>query len=288
MRRVIAFEQVSLDGYFVDANGDMSWAHKDPADAEWNAFVGSNASGGGALLFGRITYEMMASFWPTPAAMEMLPDVAEGMNQMPKIVFSRTLEKASWKNTTLMKGDLAAEVRKLKQESGPAITILGSGSIVSQLAQAGLIDEYKVVVNPLVLGKGRTMFEGVSWRPSLRLAGMAAEDIGKCAYGIFRRGKEMFGKTIGIAGGHLICAEMAEGLGKALGKPVRYNEITPEAYRGLGFPGADDLGNMFQVYRDFEKEVCGLRNLDVSRSLNPELQTFEQWLAKNKERLSLD
>jgi uncharacterized protein YbjT (DUF2867 family) len=121
-----------------------------------------------------------------------------------------------------------------------------------------------------------------------KLAGIAAEDIGKCAYGIFKRGKEMIGKTVGIAGGHLTCAEMAAALTKALGQPVRYNEITPEVYRGFGFPGADDVGNMFQVYRDFEKEICGLRDLGVSRSLNPELQTFEQWLAKNKGKMSLD
>ena len=121
-----------------------------------------------------------------------------------------------------------------------------------------------------------------------RLAGIAAEDIGRCAYGIFRRGKEMIGRTVGIAGGHLTCAEMAAALTKALGKSVHYHEITPAAYRGLGFPGAEDLGNMFQVYRDFEKEICGVRDINVSRSLNPELQTFEQWLAKNKGKLSLD
>jgi dihydrofolate reductase len=167
MRRLIAFEQVSLDGFFVDAKGDMSWAHKQ--DPEWNAFAASNASGDGALLFGRVTYEMMASFWPTPAAMETMPAVAEGMNNMPKVVFSRTLEKASWKNTKLVKGDMVAEVRKMKKESGPGMAILGSGTIVSQLAQAGLIDELQVVVNPIVLGKGRTLFEGVKERIALKL-----------------------------------------------------------------------------------------------------------------------
>jgi dihydrofolate reductase len=167
MRRLIAFEQVSLDGFFTDANGDMSWAHKQ--DPEWNAFAASNASGGGALLFGRVTYEMMASFWPTPAAMERAPDVAEGMNNMPKVVFSRTLQKASWKNTTLVKGDIAAEVRKMKKEPGPGMAILGSGAIVSQLAQAGLIDEFQIVVNPIVLGKGKTLFEGVKEKIALRL-----------------------------------------------------------------------------------------------------------------------
>jgi len=123
---------------------------------------------------------------------------------------------------------------------------------------------------------------------SARLAGIAAEDIGKCAYGIFKKGRDLIGKTVGIAGEFLTCAQIAAALATALGQPVRYNEITPEAYRGFGFPGADDLGNMFQVYRDFETEVSGPRNLDVSRSLNPELQTFEQWLGKNKDRIPLD
>lgn len=152
MRRLIAFEQVSLDGYFVDANGDMSWAHKQ--DPEWNEFVSGNASGDGALVFGRVTYEMMAAFWPTPAATQRLPAVAEGMNNLPKIVFSRTLDKVSWKNTTLVKGDLAVEVRRLKSEPGSGMAILGSGSLVSQLTQAGLIDELQIVVNPIVLGRG--------------------------------------------------------------------------------------------------------------------------------------
>ncbi|HYA86702.1 MAG TPA: NmrA/HSCARG family protein [Nitrospirota bacterium] len=123
---------------------------------------------------------------------------------------------------------------------------------------------------------------------SARLAGIAAEDIGKCAYGIFKKGQDLVGKTVGVAGEHLTCAQMAAALAKELGQPVRYNEITPEVYRGFGFPGADDLGNMFQVYRDFEKEVCGARKLDVSRSLNPELQTFEQWLASNKGKIPLE
>ena len=166
MRRVVAFEHVTLDGYFTDRNGDMSWAHND--DPEWNAFAAENAKGGGALLFGRVTYELMASFWPTPQAIKSFPTVAEGMNSMPKVVFSRTLEQASWKNTTLVKGDIAAAVRKIKNGSGPDMVILGSGSIVSQLAQAGLIDEFQIVVNPIVLGKGRTLFDGVKEKLPLK------------------------------------------------------------------------------------------------------------------------
>jgi dihydrofolate reductase len=169
MRKLIVFNHVTLDGYFVDKNGDMSWAKADHQDAEWNAFVAENASGGGVLVFGRITYELMAGFWPTPFAIENMPDVAKGMNSMPKVVFSRTLEQASWNNTTLVKDDLAAEIRKMKQKPGEGMAILGSGSIVSQLAQEGLIDEYQFVVNPVVLGQGRTMFEGVKEKLSLKL-----------------------------------------------------------------------------------------------------------------------
>jgi dihydrofolate reductase len=168
MRRLISFTQVTLDGYFTGRNGDLSWAHEGPQDAEWNAFVAENASGGGQLLFGRITYELMVSYWPTPAARENDPVVAEGMNSLPKVVFSRTLDKASWSNTRLVKGDLATEVRRLKHEPGEGMVILGSGSIVSQLAQAGLIDEYQIVVKPVALGEGRTMFEGIQQKLNLK------------------------------------------------------------------------------------------------------------------------
>src|SRR5262245_40662313 len=169
MRKLIVFNHISLDGYFVDGNGDMSWAKADHQDAEWDAFVAGNASGGGVLVFGRITYEMMASFWPTPFAIENMPAVAEAMNRMPKVVFSRTMDKASWNNTTLVKGDLAAEIRKMKQSVGEDMVILGSGNVVSQLAEEGLIDEYHLVVNPIILGKGRTMFDGVKEKLRLKL-----------------------------------------------------------------------------------------------------------------------
>ena len=169
MRKLVVFNHVSLDGYFVDANGSMSWAKSDQMDAEWNAFVAENAKGDSPLLFGRITYELMASFWPTPMADQHDPVVAERMNKLPKVVFSRTLDQASWNNTKLVKGDLVAEIRKMKREPGEGFVILGSGSIVSQLAQAGLIDAYQVVVNPIVLGSGRTMFEGIKDRLNLKL-----------------------------------------------------------------------------------------------------------------------
>jgi dihydrofolate reductase len=165
MRRLTVFNNVSLDGYFTDADGDMSWAHNN--DPEWNAFAAENAGGGGALLLGRVTYELMASFWPTAQAMKTMPEVAKGMNSMPKIVASRTLREPAWSNTMVVRSDLPAAVRKIKREDGPDIAILGSGSIVSQLAQEGLIDEYQIVVQPIVLGSGRTLFEGV--KEKLRL-----------------------------------------------------------------------------------------------------------------------
>ena len=166
MRKLIVFNQVSIDGYFTDADGDMSWAHKQ--DAEWNAFVAENAKSGGELLFGRITYELMKSYWPTPAAAKAAPVVAEQMNNLPKIVFSRTLDKAPWNNTKLVGGDLAAEIRKMKNEPGEQMVIMGSGTIVSQLTAEGLIDEYQIVVNPIVLAKGRTMFQGIKRKLNLK------------------------------------------------------------------------------------------------------------------------
>ncbi len=121
-----------------------------------------------------------------------------------------------------------------------------------------------------------------------KLPGIAAEDIGKCALGIFRRGDEFIGKRVGIAGEHLTGAQMAASFGHALGQEVRYNVVTPEQYRSFGFPGADDLGNMFQFKRDFNEYFCGARDIAFSRSLNPELQTFDRWLARNKSRIPLD
>ena len=121
-----------------------------------------------------------------------------------------------------------------------------------------------------------------------KLPGVAAEDIGKCAYGIFKRGREYLGKTVGVAGEHLTGTEMAAAFTQVLGQEVHYQDISPEVYRSLGFPGADDLGNMFQFKRDFEEVFCGARPPSVARSLNPSLQTFATWLAHNKDRIPLE
>lgn len=169
MGKIMVFNSISLDGYFTDANSEMSFAHNPIPDAEWEAFVSGNASGGGTLIFGRITYELMVKFWPTPAAAESMPEVAEAMNNYQKVVFSRTMDKASWKNTRLVKTDLIGEIQKMKKEPGRDMAILGSGSIVSQLTQHGLVEEYQMVVIPVMLGKGRTMFEGIKEKVPLKL-----------------------------------------------------------------------------------------------------------------------
>jgi len=169
MPRLGVFNNVTLDGYFAGTNGDIRWAHGGNEDAEFNEFVAGNAKAGGVLLFGRITYELMARYWPTPEAARNDPVVADRMNGLPKVVFSRTLTGVSWSNTKLVKGDMGAEVRRLKEAPGEDMVILGSGSIVSQLTQLGLIDEYQVVVNPVVIGQGRTMFDGIKEKLPLKL-----------------------------------------------------------------------------------------------------------------------
>ncbi|MCA2001512.1 MAG: dihydrofolate reductase family protein [Chloroflexi bacterium] len=169
MRKLIVFNHMSLDGYFTDSKSDMSFAHNPIPDAEWDAFVSRNAGSGGTLVFGRITYEMMASYWPTPMAAEQMPDIAERMNNLPKVVFSRTLNNVSWQNAKLVKGDMVNEVKRMKNADGADMAILGSGSVVSQLAQARLIDEYQFVMDPVVLGSGRTMFDGLKEKLTLRL-----------------------------------------------------------------------------------------------------------------------
>jgi uncharacterized protein YbjT (DUF2867 family) len=120
-----------------------------------------------------------------------------------------------------------------------------------------------------------------------KLPGIAAEDIGRAAYGIFKAGDKYIGKTVGVAGEHLTGAEMAQGLTTALGQEVVYNYVPPEVYRTFGFPGADDLGNMFQYNRDFSAEFCAARDLGVSRELNPRLQTFAEWAKANKDRIPI-
>lgn len=121
-----------------------------------------------------------------------------------------------------------------------------------------------------------------------KLAGIAAEDIGHCAYAIFKQGNRFVGKTVSVAGDHPTVAQMAATMSKVLGQKIVYNAVTPAAYRGFGFPGAEDLGNMFQFYQEFERDFCGARNLEAARALHPGMLTFEQWVMKNKDRIALD
>ena len=157
MRKLRVFESISADGYFTDANGDVSWAHSGREDAEFADWVSANASSGGDLLFGRKTYEMMESFWPTPMAAQQMPAVAKGMNAAVKHVASSTIQP-TWNNTRLLRGNLVEAVRALKASDGKGVTVLGSGSVVAQLGEANLIDEYQFVMIPVALGGGRTVF----------------------------------------------------------------------------------------------------------------------------------
>ncbi len=164
-RTLNVFNSVSLDGYICDANGDVSWAHQ--TDPEWTKFTEENVAGGGALLFGRTTYDMMVQYWPTAEAAKQMPMVAERMNTCPKYVASTTITKPVWNNTTVIAGDLEAEITKLLAEPGPTITILGSGSVVAQVADH--VATFTIVVVPIALGNGKTMFRDIKSPLNLRL-----------------------------------------------------------------------------------------------------------------------
>jgi dihydrofolate reductase len=167
MRKLSVFNFVSLDGCFEGpVQGDISWHRHDD---EGRAFTAEKLAQGNMLLFGRITYDIMSSYWPTEDGRRNEPDVAEGMNSAEKIVFSRTMENASWSNTTVMKDDIVDRVREMKRSEGKNMSILGSGSIVTLFAQHGLIDEYQIMVDPVVLGNGRRIFDGIGKRLSLTL-----------------------------------------------------------------------------------------------------------------------
>lgn len=171
-RRLSVFEQISVDGFFADERGDMSWAHR--ADPEWTQWTEENTRSDAVLLFGRVTYELMARFWPTELAVRTAPVIAAQMNARPKVVFSRTLTSAAWENTTLVREDAVEAVRAMKREAGPDLVVLGSGSLVAQLTEARLVDRYTIVVCPIVLGRGRALFAGLSDRAPLTLAASRA------------------------------------------------------------------------------------------------------------------
>ena len=166
MRKVTVFNFITLDGYFEGQKGDISW-HRHVRETTEYALEMLNL--GDTLLFGRVTYELMASYWPTPFAIKNDPVMAEGMNTAEKIVFSRTLKKAEWNNTRLINAPIEDEIKILKQMPGKNMTILGSGSIVSQFAQLGLIDDYQIMLDPVILGAGTPICKGLNRRMNLKL-----------------------------------------------------------------------------------------------------------------------
>lgn len=165
MGKLSSFQFITLNGFFKGPDNDVSWHRHGGEESEYaNEGLQSNST----LLFGRITYEMMAGWWPTPEALKNMPEVAEGMNKADKIVFSKTLKKAEWNNTRIIKNNMEAEIKKLKQD-GKDMTILGSGSILTQLAEAGLIDTYQIMLDPVALGSGTPLLQGLKHKLDLQL-----------------------------------------------------------------------------------------------------------------------
>jgi dihydrofolate reductase len=168
MGKLIVFNFVTLNGFFKGPQGDISW-HRH--GAEEGDYAAGQLKGGSILLYGRVTYEMMASYWSTPMAMKNDPIVAEGMNRAEKIVFSKSMKEAEWSNTRLVKANIEEETRKLKKTAGKDLALLGSGSIATQLADADLIDEYQIMVDPVVLGDGTPILKNLKHKLDLRLTG---------------------------------------------------------------------------------------------------------------------
>jgi dihydrofolate reductase len=166
MRKVVFFMLISLDGYFEGPSRDINWHN---VDEEFNEFAIQQTSEFGALLFGRVTYELMAGYWPTEAAKHDDPIVAGLMNSLPKIVFSKTLQKAEWENTRLVKDNFIEAVSELKKEAGKDIAIFGSSDLAVTFIEHGLIDEFRIMINPVVLGEGKPLFRGLQNRLDLKL-----------------------------------------------------------------------------------------------------------------------
>jgi len=160
---------MTLDGYFEGPNkGEYAW-HQHQQSSEETEYAEDKLMYNNTLLFGRVTYDQMASFWPTENAIKMLPDVAKGMNKAEKIVFSNSMKRSNWNNTTVINGNIVEEIRKLKNTPGNDMTILGSGSIVTQFAENGLIDEFQFMIDPLAIGSGTSIFKGIKHQLNLEL-----------------------------------------------------------------------------------------------------------------------
>lgn len=164
MRRIIAQEMVTIDGYFAGPEGELDWFVWDEVMRDVSREMLTRVD---TILFGRVTYEMMAAYWPTAADED--PAIAKAMNSLPKIVFSQSLKTADWHNTRIIREIVPAEILGMKQEKGKDLVIYGSGRLVSSLAAQNLIDEYRLIVNPVVLGRGRTLFAGLRERIPMKL-----------------------------------------------------------------------------------------------------------------------
>ena len=170
MRKVVVSNMVSLDGFIAGPNGELDW-HL--VERDFIKYSEEMLEAADAILMGRVTYELMAAYWPLPENIKNDPIVAAKMNGLPKFVFSRTMDNATWENTTLVKDNLKENLTKLKQQPGKDILILGSGSIVAMLTQMGLIDEYRFIINPVILGAGMPQFKGGADKTKLTLTGMS-------------------------------------------------------------------------------------------------------------------
>lgn len=167
MRKLTAFNFITLNGFLNDPEGDISW-HRH--GEEENQFAAESMQSGNTLLFGRKTYEMMASYWPTPMALQNDPVVAQAMNNANKIVISGTLKNALWANTTIIHGNIVDEIKRLKAASDNDITLLGSGSILTLLTENKLIDEYQIMIDPVAIGAGTPIFNRIKIPLQLKLA----------------------------------------------------------------------------------------------------------------------
>lgn len=167
MRNVIFQMMISLDGFFEGPDKELDWH---VVDEEFISYAADLLNTVDTILFGRVTYEMMADYWPTPGAIAGNPVIAGRMNTLPKIVFSPTLDKAEWQNTTIVEGNIGEAVTKLKQQPGKSMVIFGSSDLAVALTKLGLIDEYRIIVNPVVLGGGKALLQGINERLELKLA----------------------------------------------------------------------------------------------------------------------
>lgn len=166
MRKVILFNMVTLDGFFEGPNKEIDWHN---VDEEFNEFAREQLDSVDTLLFGRVTYDMMASYWPTPLGIKDDPVIAGKMNAKAKVVFTNTLDKAAWNNTSIAKGETSGEIMKLKQQPGKDLIVFGSATLAARLTKNGLIDEYRVMVNPVILGGGKPLFECINKTIKLKL-----------------------------------------------------------------------------------------------------------------------